>query len=305
MSPALASWIQANGKQLYSFPSKVYKTVQLWYIPDNHYDAVADNVITADGAFINTVGSHCGGYTITDSSSGSFYTEYQALGGKGMLGDPLDRTIALSGGGHQQLFDGAVLMNSPHAGTVVRPLPIVAMLASRSPAAYQKAGLPKIVPGTTDGTRRAWLTNPAITRAYLNGETNTSHSYAAAVQRYGEPLGPPVALAGGTVGQAFANVVLEVSAGQGAVVHAAQVTKTALAAGLLRIPAAAQAPQPAPPLANPLQLGPSKPTTIEPFVITLGVAIAVFGLMVLMLAGRRHQRRREAGRADSGMRPRG
>ena len=33
MSPALASWITGHGRRLADFPSQVYQTVQLWYVP--------------------------------------------------------------------------------------------------------------------------------------------------------------------------------------------------------------------------------------------------------------------------------
>ena len=290
MSPALEDWIRANGKQLYSFPSQTYRTVELWYVPTSRYNPVADIQDIADGVYINTVGSDCGGYTVTDSKLGSFYSGYQGLGGKSMLGDPLGQPATVSGR-HEQLFDGAVLATSAHGGSSVQAVPIVATLASKSPAVYKKAGLPGVVSGANAATMRSWLTNSAITRAYLGGRANTQSAYDAAVERYGEPLGPPATLAGGTVGQAFADVVLEVSPGQGAVVHAAPVTQDVLTAKLLSLPSAAQALQAGPSLGpNPLSPPPAGPTTVEPFVLTLGAAIAVFGLGVLILARRRRRR---------------
>ena len=131
------------------------------------------------------------------------------------------------------------------------------MLANRSPTAYQQAGLPAIMPGATAAQRRGWLTNPAITRAYLDSDADTSALTAAAVRRYGQPLGPPSVMPGGVISQAFADIVLEVTPGNGGSVHAATVTRDALAAGVLEVPALARAPQPPPPLPIRFTLGPA------------------------------------------------
>ena len=117
MSPALASWITGHGRRLADFPSQVYKTVQLWYVPASSYDPVADVVDIPGGGYVNTVGSHCGGYTVTNGPHGSFYSAYQALGGKGLLGDPLSRVTAAGRGGYEQLVAGVVLA----AGRAARP----------------------------------------------------------------------------------------------------------------------------------------------------------------------------------------
>jgi hypothetical protein len=297
MSPALASWIQSHGRRLAIFPSSVYRTVQLWYVPASPYDPIADVVDISGGAYVNTVGSRCGGYTVANGSRGSFYSGYQAVGGKSMVGDPLSRVTGSGHGGHEQLFDGIVLADQSATGSAVRAVPIVAMLAKRSPAAYREAGLPPVLLGATATERRDWLTNPSITRAYLGGNANTRRAYAAAVRRYGQPLGPPSALPGGGVSQPFADIVLEVPS-RGGSVHAATVIPAALAAGLLSIPARARDPQSPPPL--PLGqyssigstdgLPPAEPTSVEPFVITLDAALLLYGAVVAMLA--RRQRRR-------------
>src|ERR1019366_8956959 len=165
MSPALASWIQSHGRRLAIFPSSVYRTVQLWYVPASPYDPIADVVDISGGAYVNTVGSRCGGYTVANGSRGSFYSGYQAVGGKSMVGDPLSRVTGSGHGGHEQLFDGIVLANQSATGPAVRGVPIVAMLAKGSPAAYREAGLPPVLLGATATERRDWLTNPSITRA--------------------------------------------------------------------------------------------------------------------------------------------
>lgn len=288
MSPALESWIEDNGTRLATFPSQVYKTVQLWHVAASPYDPTADFVDITGGAFVNTVGSDCGGYTVTDTTSGSFYSDYQALGGKGVLGPPLSQVSIISDDEHEQLFDGAVLASSIGTGSAVQALPIVTTLATRNPNAYRKAGLPPIASGGIAGGR-SWLTNAAITRAYLGG-ANTASAYTAAVKRYGPPLGPPSVLAGGTIGQPFADVVLETS-GHGGAVHAAAVTQAAINAGLLRASDFDQAPQAAPALPNPdAPGGPAQPTSVKPFVMTLGVTLVLYGLAVVMAVRRRRRK---------------
>ena len=289
MSPALESWIEHNGTRLAVFPSAVYKTVQLWHVAASPYDPAADFTDIAGGAFVNTVGSDCGGYTVTDTSSGNFYSAYQALGGKGLLGAPLSRVSAITGTEDEQLFDGAVLASQASTGSAVQALPIVSTLATRNPNAYRQAGLPPIATGTTSAGGRSWLTNAAITRAYLGGSANTEAAYTAAVKRYGQPLGPPSVLAGGTVGQPFADVVLETS-GPAGTVRAAAVTQAALHAGLLRASEFNEAPQAAPALPNPDALGPAQPTSAKPFVMTLGVALVLYGLAVVITVRRRRRK---------------
>ncbi len=285
MSPALAAWITAHGRRLADFPSQVYQTVQLWYVPASSHDPVADVVDIAGGLYVYPAGAACGGYTVTDGPHGSFYSAYRALGGKGMLGAPLSQVTA-SRGRYEQLTDGAVLAASSGARPVVRALPIVAMLAARAPAAYRRAGLPPVDRHATAAQRRGWLTNPSIRRAYLGGTKDSRSSYAAAVRRFGEPLGPPVALPGAVVGQAFANVVLEAPRAGGSV-HAAAVTPAALAAKVLTVPRRARLHQTPPPLPNPSPLGPAQPTSVELFVIDLGEALFFYVTGAVVMAYRR------------------
>jgi O-antigen/teichoic acid export membrane protein len=294
MSPVLASWIREHGRRLAVFPSQVYKTVQLWHVPASPYDPVADAVSVPGGTYANTGGSNCGGFTITDGNRGSFYSAYQALGGKAVVGEPLSRVAGDGHGSHEQFFDGAVLAASP--GQAVRPLRVVQALAGQSPRAYRRAALPPVTARASTAQRRSWLTNPAITRTYLGGQPDSRASYAAAVKRYGEPLGPPSAMPGGATGQAFADVVLEASAGDGAGAHAAPVTPVAAAAGLLRIPAAARRPQPPPPLPDPPPLGPPEPASARAFASSLGAALLLYGSAIAVLAAWRRRRQRGAQR---------
>jgi hypothetical protein len=293
MTPALADWITSHGTRLADFPSAVYQSVQLWHVPSSPYDPVADVVDIAGGQYVSTISSDCGGYQVTNGPHGSFFYAYLGLGGKGVLGDPLSRVTAAGPGRYEQLFDGMVLAASPAAGPAssaaqptIRALPIVSTLAKRAPAAYRRAGLPKVVAHATTAQRRGWLTNPSIRRFYLNGKRDTSSSYAAAVSRFGKPLGPPVAQPGGGVAQAFADIVLDLPS-KGASVHAESVTPTALAAKVLTVPARARVPQSPPPLPNPNPLGPPQPTTAEPFLLDLGGALLLYASIFAVLAWRR------------------
>jgi hypothetical protein len=288
MSPELASWIQDHGRQLAAFPSQVYGSVQLWQVSAGAHDPAADIADIPGGFFVNTVSSDCGGYAVTNGKLGSFSTAYQALGGKAVIGRPLSQVTAYQHGSREQLFDGAVLTTSSGSGPVVHALPLVAMLARSRRPAYQRAALPPVVARATAAERRGWLTNPSITRAYLDGPTNSRASYAAAVRRYGKPLGPPSVIPGGQIGQAFADVILQVPRNGGAV-HAASITARALAAGLIRVPAAARHPQQPPPLPDPPPLGNPQPTSVKPFVFSLGAALPLFGTVVGMLASRRRR----------------
>jgi O-antigen/teichoic acid export membrane protein len=285
MSPALARWISGHGQRLATFPSDVYGTVQLWHVPASPYDPVADVIDISGGEYINTAGSRCGGYTVTDGPRGLFYSAYQSYGGKQVLGDPLSRPGA-GPHGRDQLFDGMVLAVSRPGRPAVRALPVVAMLARDSPAAYRRAKLPRVDLHASTATRRHWLTNAAIRHAYLGGRRLTERSYAAAVKRYGEPLGPPVSVPGAGVRQAFANVALQAGR-RGGRVRTVAVTPVALAAGVLRMPARALVPQPPPPLPDPYPPGLPEPTSAEPFALTIGVVLLLYGGAMAVLSRRR------------------
>lgn len=288
MSPELAHWIATHGRRLAVFPSRTYQGVQLWQVPASPYDPLADVTDIAGGVYVNTVSSACGGYTVTNSPGADFYSVYQAHGGKRILGDPLSRPTAFGPGRREQFFDGMVLAESQSDPSAIRPLPIVAMLATRAPAAYRRGHLPPVRAHFTIAQEHRWLTNASITRAWLGGKRMTATSYAAAVRRYGAPLGPAVALPGGMVGQAFADVVLEAPRAGGSV-RAAAATTVAVKAGLLHVPAGARAPQRPPPLPDPLAPGPPAPASAEPFTVTFAVALALYATAVAILARRRRR----------------
>lgn len=144
------------------------------------------------------------------------------------------------------------------------------------------------------------LTNRAITRLYLGGEHASAARYKTALRRYGQPLGPPSALPGGGFAQAFANVVLEVSA-DGKSLHAATIAPMLRAAGVLHVPAQATATQSPPPLplgqySSYSSLAGTLPVyedaDVKPFAETLAAALAGYGVVVGLIAAWRRRRRR-------------
>ncbi len=60
MSPAFAAWIRSNGREIVSFPSDVYGSVELWQVGSVPFDAQADTVDIPGGAFI-TPQAHAAG----------------------------------------------------------------------------------------------------------------------------------------------------------------------------------------------------------------------------------------------------
>lgn len=292
MSPQLAAWIQANGHRLADFPSRTYDTVQLWQVPATQHDPNADTQFIPRGVYVNTVGSRCGGYTITDDSGGRFYTGYANVGGKAVVGAPLSRDVATSAG-RIQVFDGIVLQTTG-SGLPVTALPVVADLAHLAPRAYLALGLPNLPPIRSTVAAGSQLTDPAIARLYLGGARLTPATLAVATRLYGRPLGPAVTVAAhDLVLQPFANVVLERRFGS-AVVVAASLGRTVLGSGVLNVPAAGLRPVPAPAL--PIATGTPERTTVLPFVISFGSAVVLLALAVAVL--RRRRRPTPPGRAN-------
>ena len=78
-----------------------------------------------------------------DTSQGSYFSGYQALGGKSMVGDPLSHVTGSGRGGNERPFDGAVLADQPASVPAVEELPIVTMLAEGARAIYRRVGLPQ------------------------------------------------------------------------------------------------------------------------------------------------------------------
>ena len=303
MSPEEGSWIEDNGRRLATFPSATYRTVQLWYVPSSPYDPTADLTDIGAGVYVNTVSSDCGGYTVTNGNAGDFYSSYAALGGKGTLGRPVSRVTGSASSGYEQVFDGAVLGQQSGSGAGAQALPIVATLVKDFPSAYRKAGLPPVQPNVRSAAARTLLTNWVIARFYLGGDEVSTARYTAGVRRYGQPLGPPSALPGGGFAQAFADVVLEVSA-NGKSVHAATIAPTLLKAGVLHLPAWATATQSPPSLpvgqyssyssfAGTLPV--HERADVKPFVQTLVATLICYGVVVALITAWRRRRDRVLG----------
>jgi hypothetical protein len=172
-------------------------------------------------------------------------------------------------------------------------------LAVASPDAYKAAQLPPLTatPGTrppTDRKMRSMLTDPAIAATYLGaGRSATPALLGRARARFGYPLGPPVQMPDGNVRQPFTGVVLERPV-DSADVRMAPVGKLAFDAGLLATTSGAGHPE-TPPSLNPSS-GVRQPTTVKPFVVSLGVAAAVYVVLTatVMVMRRRRGKTTEA-----------
>ncbi|MCD2188197.1 ArnT family glycosyltransferase [Actinomycetospora soli] len=265
--PELPAWITAHGTRLASFPSATYGGLELWEVPADPFDPLADVEPTRDGVFVTTVGSRCGGYPVL----GALAARWEERGGKGVLGPPRG-----SASGTTQVFAGAVLTD---AGA----RPVVRELAATDPAAYAAAGLPPVTApgGLDDGA----LTDPAIRAAYLRAPEGTPGAFTSAANRLGAPLGPPTTGPDGSVSQPFAAVVLTRAAGSD-VVRAAPVGDLAVRAGLVALPPESTVPVAPPPLAG--ETAPDQPSSLRGFAGALLVLlVGVAGVPAVVVLARR------------------
>jgi O-antigen/teichoic acid export membrane protein/4-amino-4-deoxy-L-arabinose transferase-like glycosyltransferase len=287
MSPDLATWIRSHGRPLVVFPSRTYQGVQLWEVPSDQYEPSADVERINGGLFVNTVGSRCGGYAVRNDANGLFYREYEAMGGKGVVGAPIsgswregDRTV--------QAFNSAVLeagqASAGHAPQV-RARPAVAALAKDSPEIYARYQLPPIRYHDTAPPAAkvvlARLDDVRIARAYLGvaPAAATSSDVARALDHVGAPLGPATRMPDGAVRQAFTKVVFERPPTAPDVVRLAPVGR-AVAEATHLVPPSASVPQRPPPF--PLPAPPRLRTDVMPFVWSLAALalcyLALFGV---------------------------
>jgi hypothetical protein len=296
MSPEMATWIRSHGRPLVVFPSNTYQGVQLWEVPSDQYDSAADVERIGGGVFVNTVGSRCGGYAVKNDANGLFYREYEAIGGKGVVGSPIssswrqgDRTI--------QAFNSAVLEAAqPSAGRApqVRAIPAVATLATDSPEIYARYQLPPIqYHDRTQPAARVLLgrlDDVRIARAYLGvaPAQATASDVARALEHLGAPLGPATRMPDGAVRQAFTKVVFERPPTSPDVVRLAPVGRAFVEATHL-VPSSASVPQKAPPF--PLPAPPRLPTAVAPFVWSLiALGLCYLALFAAPLGLRRMRR---------------
>jgi hypothetical protein len=263
-------------------------------VPASDYDPLADMEYVPGGVYISTVGSRCGGVTVTDGPRGDFFTSYMSHGGKALIGKPVTRVTSYNGQS-VQVFEGTVLAApTPPAGTGPVALAVVRELATQAPAVYRRLMLPPLVsPHLSAGTspRRAWLSDAAIAKVFLGNDAPPRQRFAAGVQRFGPPLGPVTTLRDGWVAQAFANVVLE-RPRSGGPVRAAPIGRALLAAGLLKLPEDARSDEPPPslPIAHVCgdqgcltSYGPAQPSSVLPFVRGLLAGTLLFVITIIAL----------------------
>jgi hypothetical protein len=288
ISPAFAAWIRSAGRELVSFPSDVYGSVELWQVGSVPFDAVADTVNIRGGVFVNTTGSRCGGFRVVNSARSPLYTIFMATGGKAVLGPPRSTAFRTRAGTTEQLFDGGVLIAPQPGLSTPQPgmLPVVADLAARAPARYAAAHLPPVVVARPTAVRTTWLTDAGIRRAYLGSSRLSAASIARGRREFGAPLGPPYRVGDGVVAQAFAGAVLEHGPGSNDV-HAADLASLLEGTGVVAVPHAARHLLSPPALPPTIPLGPAQPTTVVPFLITFGAALGGYSVVVFVLWRRR------------------
>ena len=288
MSPAFAAWVRGHGREIASFPSDVYGSVELWQVGSGPFDAQADTVDIPAGVFINTTGSRCGGFRVKNSPGSPLYTTFMATGGKARLGPPRSSAFRTGSGSAEQLFDGGVLVALRPGLSAAQPrlLPVVADLAVAAPARYAAAHLPPVVEAKPTGVRPAWLADSDIRRAYLGSSRLSAASVARGLRNFGAPLGPPRRVGDDLVAQAFAGAVLEHALGSDDV-HAADIAGLLESTGVVVVPRAARhlvTPPALPPLSPPTI---AQPTTVVPFLLTLGAALGGFAVIIFVLSRRR------------------
>lgn len=219
-TPALAAWVHGHGTRLAVHPSRTLSGLELWRVDAPPLDPVADSLPVPDGVFSNVDGSACGGYRVVNSRAGSFYTAYQAVGGKSVLGRPLG-SVWTSDGPALQAFDTMVLGAVPASGgsPAVVPIELPPLLAKLDVEAVASADipLPSTRPPVTDRQVRALLRDETIARAYLGTDPATASAAdrRRARARFGRPLGLPQVMPDGAVRQTFERVVLELPADGG------------------------------------------------------------------------------------------
>jgi O-antigen/teichoic acid export membrane protein/4-amino-4-deoxy-L-arabinose transferase-like glycosyltransferase len=302
-TPELTSWVRAHGTRLAAVPSTTYHGLELWQVPTDRYDPLADTEPVPGGAFVTTDGSRRAGYPVLDGPFGGFATAWAALGGKGVAGPPVTARWTVDGTS-RQVFDGAVL--AAPAGRPVAAVPIVPTLSDRAPGAYRAAGLPPVTQPParirpTDDQVRARLTDPPIAAAYLGtgGPGGGPGAVGRARELLGDPVGPPASLPDGWVRQAFAGAVLErpSSSTSSTEVRFAPLGALAIRAGIVAPPDTAAAPvvPPSPP-AEPL---PPQPAPIDLFLRYLGGALALWIAVTALMNVRRRRRGRHEGGSGS------
>jgi O-antigen/teichoic acid export membrane protein len=302
-TPELTSWVRAHGTRLVAVASTTYYGLELWQVPTDRRDPLADVEPVRGGSFVVTDGSRRAGFPVLDGLFGDFAATWAAVGGKSAAGPPVTARWTTDGTS-RQVFDGAVLAAA--AGQPVAAAPIVPQLSSTAPGVYRAAQLPPVTqpPGRirpSDNQVRARLTDPPIAAAYLGtaGPGSAPGPIGRARDLLGDPIGPPTLMPDGWIRQAFAGAVLE-RASSSTDVRFASLGPLAIRAGLVVPPGTAAAPVvPPSPLPEPL---PPRPGTLEPFLQNLSVALAFWLVVTALMNVRRRRRGRheDGGRGSSG-----
>jgi hypothetical protein len=220
MTPSLAAWVRKHGTRVAVHPSRSLSGLELWHVDAAPLDPVADALPVPGGLFSNTSGSACGGYRVVDGQVGRFYTAYQAVGGKAVLGRPLG-TVWTSDGPALQAFDTMVLGAVPTSSgpPAVAPIELPPLLAKLDAEAVADADipLPSARPPVTDRQAQALLKDKVIAREYLGTDPGTvaPADWRRARARFGRPLGLPQVMPDGAVRQTFERAVLELPADGG------------------------------------------------------------------------------------------
>jgi hypothetical protein len=275
-TPALAAWVRQRGTRLAAHPSRTLSGLELWRVDAAPLDPAADSLPVPDGVFSNVDGSACGGYRVVNSQVGSFYTAYQAVGGKSVLGRPLG-SVWTSDGPALQAFDTMVLGAVPASSgpPAVAPIELPPLLAKLDVEAVADADipLPSARPPVTDRQVQALLRDKTIARAYLGTDPATASAAdrRRARARFGRPLGLPQVMPDGAVRQTFERVVLELPA-DGGPARPAALGRLAVRLGL--VPKQAMRPEPVPGL-------PARPATTR---LDAGPLLRLVGGALVLLA---------------------
>lgn len=297
-TPELTSWVRAHGTRLAAVPSTTYHGLELWQVPTERHDPLADVEPVRGGSFVITEGSRRAGFPVLDGPFGDFATTWAAAGGKALAGPPVTARWTVDGTS-RQVFDGAVLAAT--TGQPVTTVPIVPSLSSTAPGAYRAAQLPPVTqpPGRirpSDNQVRARLTDPPIATAYL--ATRDPGSVGRARDVFGDPVGPPTLMPDGWVRQAFAGAVFE-RASSSTDVRFASLGPLAIQAGIVVPPGTAAAPV-VPPSLLPEPL-PPQTAPVDLFLAYLGGALGLWVVVTALMNVRRRRRgRHEGGRGSSG-----
>jgi hypothetical protein len=285
---SLPGWLRDNGRQVAAYPSPSHGSVQLWEVQQPPGSRVADLVRVNGGAFENVAGSACGGFAVLDAGGARFWTGYQVVGGKAVVGRPLSRPWQ-AGGQTMQAFDTMVLgsVPDPQGGLpLARPVALLTRLSRQDPRLLDVTGMPPATtaPPRSIQERQRLLTEPRIAAYYLRSERPAAARAAdwrLAEVRFGAPVSLPRRITSGAVRQSFENVVIEVDTG--GAVRLAPLGALAAKAGVVPPDALRRDPVPGLPPPGGRYLRPG-PVADRDLALHLGGALGLWLLLAVGLA---------------------